>query len=100
MNGLGILSSDFATPALRQAFHGLTFQSQLTPRIYIDDPFGPVNQSLIGSVVKPQITLHSKLGNQVIQPWGTPQTWIFPVAAIAAIGLLVGIGYALGRRRR
>lgn len=98
MSGLGILPRGLATPALREAFHGLTFQSQLTPRIYVDDPFGPTPPSLIGKITKPRITLHSKLGNQVIEPWGPPVPWVFPVAAIAVVVALVGAGFALGRR--
>jgi hypothetical protein len=99
MRGLGLAPSDLATPALRQAFHGMTFKSQLTPEIYIDDPFGPTPPSLIGSIVRPQVTLHSKLGSQVIEPWGAPQDWVFPVAFVTVAAILVGIGYSLGRRR-
>ena len=99
MTQLGLLPRDLATPALREAFHTLTFKSQFTPQITIDDPFGPTPPSLIGSIVRPQVTLHSKLGSQVIEPWGAPQGWVFPVAIATAVVALVGIGFALGRRR-
>lgn len=95
---LGLISRDFATPALREAFYGLSFKSQFTPELYIDDPFGPTPPSLIGSLVRPQVTLHSKLGSQVIEPWGAPRDWVFPVALIGTVAALLGIGYALGRR--
>lgn len=95
---LGALPSSIAAPVLRQAFDTLTFESQFTPRITIDDPFGPTPPSAIGSLVKPRVTLRGKLGSQVIEPWGPPATWVFPLTITAAVLALVGIGYALGRR--
>jgi hypothetical protein len=96
VSGLGI-SSDFAAPVLREGFNRLTFESNLTPRITVDDPFGPTPPSLIGSLVKPRVVLQGKLGPQVIQPWGPPAPWVFPVVATTVVLTLVGIGYAIGR---
>jgi hypothetical protein len=100
VSALGKVSSSIASPILRAAFNTLVFESQLTPRIAIDDPFGPVSpSSLIGKIVRPKITLSGNLGRQVIEPWGPPATWIFPFALVGSVLLLVGIGYAIGKAR-
>jgi hypothetical protein len=98
MSGLAALPGSLAAPVLREGFNTLVFESQLTPKITIDDPFGPTPPSLLGSIVKPRVTLSGKLGSQVIEPWGPPATWAFPLAAAGVVLALVGIGYALGRR--
>ena len=95
---LGKLPSGLAAPVLREAFDTLVFESQLTPKITIDDPFGPTPPSLVGSIVRPRVILSGRLGSQTIQPWGAPAPWIFPFTLTAAALALVGIGYALGRR--
>lgn len=95
---LGAIPSTVAVPVLRQAFDTLTFESQFTPKITIEDPFGPTPANPVGSLVKPRVVLSGQLGKQVIEPWGSPATWVFPFAITAAALVLVGIGYALGRR--
>jgi hypothetical protein len=96
---LGAIPGGFAAPVLREGFNRLTFESQLTPQITVDDPFSPTPPgSLIGSLVKPKITLGGKLGPQVIAPWGNPQPWVFPVVVTTVVLALVGIGYAIGKR--
>jgi hypothetical protein len=92
------IPSSLAAPVLREGFNRLTFESQLTPRIVVDDPFGPAPPSMLGKLIKPRVVLSGKLGQQVIEPWGAPATWVFPVAVTAAVLALVGIGFALGRR--
>jgi hypothetical protein len=99
VSGLGVVPSGFATPLLREAFQALTFESNASPQIYVSDPFGPVSPSAIGSLVRPRVTLHSKLGDQVIEPWGPPAPWVFPAAVLTAVAVLVGIGFAIGRRK-
>jgi hypothetical protein len=96
---LGAIPGGFAAPVLREGFNRLTFESQLTPRITVEDPFAPrPPSSLVGQFVKPKITLSGKLGTQVISPWGNPQPWVFPVVVTAVVLVLVGTGYAIGRR--
>lgn len=97
---VGAIPTTVAVPLLRQAFDTLTFESQFTPKITIEDPFGPTPPSAIGSVVRPRVVLSGQLGEQVIEPWGTPATWVFPFTLTAVALGLIGIGYALGQRSR
>lgn len=79
---------------LRTAVTDLYFESNVTPRIHVEDPFGPVNPSAVGRVVRPKVTFAGPLiGTKSVAPWGDPSPTAFPLTvALIAFGLL-GLGY-------
>lgn len=94
LGGLGLNISDLSEGALRALISDLYFESNVTPRIHIRDPFGPVNPSLVGRMVKPQVTFVSpQFGRKVIHPWGTPDPSAFPVLVGSVVLGLGVLGY-------
>ena len=84
--------------ALRSAIKNLTFSSNATPTIRVNDPFGPTPPSLLGSIVRPRIELDTAAGRQVVAPWGEPVPYLWAAVLIGLPLALVGIGYWWGRR--
>jgi hypothetical protein len=82
---------DLTESALRALFTRMTFESNVTPRIQIEDPFGGVDPSWIGSMVKPQITFYSpQFGTKVIRPWGAPSPSSFPLL-VGTLAVTLGV---------
>jgi hypothetical protein len=83
--GLGYSIDQFTEDALRTFVTDLYFESNVTPRIRVEDPFGPVVPSFVGRMVQPKVTLVSpQLGAKAISPWGEPNPSTFPTLVVAA----------------
>jgi hypothetical protein len=95
LNQLGAFDAGGVTEAaLRALVSDLYFESNVTPRVHVNDPFGPVSPSMVGRWVQPQVTLVSRqLGEKVIAPWGRPNPATFPTLMLTALLGAGVVGY-------
>jgi hypothetical protein len=73
----------------------ITIESRYTPALTIDKPFesGGAPHPFL-TIFQPKITLHTRFGKSVSQPWGDPGATQWPmvqlfIAAVVGIALVV-----------
>lgn len=72
----------------------LVIDSAYGPQVVIDKPLASdpsASPSRVMSILKPQITVITPLGNKVIAPWGKPGETRWPEVQIALLALLVAL---------
>ena len=94
--GLGATPSlppGLAPRILRQAFTDLEVETQVLPTIRIRDPFGPLEPSNVGEIVKPRVSLFGPSFNVSLAPWGNPSRGVRQAIGIGVAITLTGLVY-------
>jgi len=80
--------------ALENLVSQIIIQSEYGPDIVIDQPFSgnptTSGSSILMGILKPQVTIVTGLGNEVVAPWGNPgpTRWAFvEIAVLVALGI-------------
>lgn len=83
------LPTTAAQQLARHYVSDLTFRSNVTPPINVPDPLGP-DQGLLMRLVRPEVTIVTKVGEQVIAPAGAPVRGLGTVLTATAV---LGVGW-------
>ena len=84
----------------RQYIQNVTFRSNVTPAISIRDPLGKPDPSILLSLVRPEITVQTEFGPQLIAPWGKPTRGLGTVVVVVTTLMVGWLAYRAFRKRR